>query len=487
MDGDGTAGGGEETSETGGAPSVEVLHVDDDPTMAETTAKFLALENDRIAVTVETHPEDALERLRDERFDCIVSDYQMPDLNGLEFLESVRADHPDIPFILFTGKGSESIASDAISAGVTDYLQKNGGHEQYSVLARQVTASVEHLRAVERFEGFLESAPDAILVADTDGAITKLNKQTETMFGYDRSELVGEPIERLIPSRFSDQHVEHRNAYFEDPETRPMGADFDLYARRADGSEFPVDISLSPIQIGDHVEVMAAIRDISTRKWREEELRERERQLERQNERLDEFASVVSHDLNNLLSTATGSTELARRSGDSSHLDRVEEALGRMGELTENLLSLARDGQTVDEPEPVAPESEARPAWRTAKEEGAELRLVDCGAEILADPSRLKQIFENLFYNAIQHGGDGVTVRVGVEDGRLFVADDGPGIPEAEREQIFEYGYSGRPDGSGYGLAIVRSIVEAHDWDIEATESRDGGARFEIGDVDVVG
>jgi len=250
-----------------------VIHVDDDPELAETTAAFLEEELDNAAVVSETNPFDAVRRIDAEQFDCVVSDYQMPETDGIELLETLRDHHPDLPFILFTGKGSEEVASEAISAGVTDYLRKEGGSEEYAVLAGQVRSAVEHRRAVERFEGCLGSAPDAITIIDPEGTVTKVNEQAEALFGYDRRELIGDPIERLIPERYREDHVTHRERYMDAPETRPMGADLDLYGLHADGSEFPVDISLSPIEIGDHVEVMTAVRDISTRKCREEELR----------------------------------------------------------------------------------------------------------------------------------------------------------------------------------------------------------------------
>lgn len=463
---------------------VRVLLVDDEQAIADTTAGFLENEVDRVSVIIETNPETALERLDRYQFDCIVSDYQMPEMDGVELLERVREDNSDLPFILFTGKGSEEVASEAISAGVTDYLRKEGGHEEYAVLAQQIKSAVEHRRAVERFEGFLESAPDALTIVDTDGKITVVNEQTEELFGYEQADLLGETIELLIPGRHREQHVSHREQYVESPETRPMGADLELYALHKDGSEFPVDIALSPVQIGDHVEVMAAIRDISTRKWREEELRERERRLERQNERLDQFASVVSHDLKNLFSVASGGVELTKRTEDLSNLDRVENAHDRMMELVEDILTLAREGQTVEQLEPVMLESVAKEAWGNIDTDDATLALEDASVDILADERRLMQVFENLFHNAVQHVGPEVLIEVGFSNGEIHIADDGEGIPKSERNTVFDYGYSTRDDGNGYGLAIVRSIIEAHEWEIAVTKSEAGGAEFEITGVE---
>jgi signal transduction histidine kinase len=191
----------------------------------------------------------------------------------------------------------------------------------------------------------------------------------------------------------------------------------------------------------------------------------------------------VSHDLNNFLTAANGALQLTRDTGELSHLDRVEHALDRVETLVGDLLTLAREGQTVEDLEPVALTELAGETWRTVRTADAQLELEDAAIDVLADEGRLKQVLENLFHNAIQHGDD-VTVRVGVDDG-VYVADDGPGIPPDDRDEVFDYGYSTREEGSGYGLAIVRSIVEAHVWEIEAGESAQGGARFDISGVQV--
>lgn len=403
--------------------------------------------------------------------------------DGLAFLNTVRAEYPDLPFILFTGKGSEEIASDAISEGVSDYLQKGHGTDAYGVLARQIENVVERQRAVERFETFLESAPDSILIVDADGTITQVNHQTEELFDYDRADLLGEPLEMLLPERFRAAHVTYRERYMETPETRPMGADLDLFALRADGSEIPVDIAISPVRVGGRTEVMAAVRDISTRKWREAQLREREAQLESRNDQLEAFASVLSHDLRNPLMVAKGYLELARTTDDENHLEKIWSALERMDSLITELLALAREGRTIQDVEPVNLSSVIKEAWVTTSTEPANLVVALGDEEILADRGRLIQVFANLFSNAIEHGGEAITVQVGASGDGFYVADDGPGIPEAEKETIFDIGYSTNENGTGFGLGIVRNIVEAHGWTIEVADSDAGGARFAIANV----
>jgi signal transduction histidine kinase len=204
------------------------------------------------------------------------------------------------------------------------------------------------------------------------------------------------------------------------------------------------------------------------------------RELERQNERLERFASVVSHDLRNPLTVASGRVQILREERDDDHLAVVDDALARMETLIDDLLSLARQGEPVDDPSPVALEPIATQAWGMVQSEGADL-VVESDADLLADPDRLQQLFENLFRNSLEHG-DSSTVRVGrLDDGPgFFVADDGTGIPAADREEIFEFGYTTVEDGTGFGLAIVAEIVDAHGWEIAVTESEDGGARFEV-------
>ena len=208
-----------------------------------------------------------------------------------------------------------------------------------------------------------------------------------------------------------------------------------------------------------------------------------ERALERQNERLERFASIVSHDLRNPLQVAKGRLAHVEPGETAEHLDEAVDALDRMEELVDDLLDLARDGRDVDVSESVDLADTARSAWNSVEAPASTLR-VDVTGSVTADGGRLTQLFENLFRNSVEHGGDhspaGITVTVGATDDGFYVADDGPGIPESERDDVFEAGYSTNEDGTGFGLDIVREIAEAHGWAVTVTESESGGARFEI-------
>ncbi|MFB6195266.1 MAG: ATP-binding protein, partial [Haloplanus sp.] len=266
---------------------------------------------------------------------------------------------------------------------------------------------------------------------------------------------------------------------------------------------------------------------------REKILRQHEDELERENERLDEFASLVSHDLRNPLNVASGRLELARKEYDSPHLDEASQAITRMETLIDDVLTLARDGKRVDAVDSVVLSNVVEQAWSTVETDDAELHI-DGDLTIRADGTRLVRVFENLFRNSVEHGSTGSRAEPGdsvehgstssrpqaddsVEHGAtnrppdgggtdcatdrsgiditvgpidrddvrgFYVEDDGVGIPADRQDRVFEAGYSTDSDGTGFGLRIVQDIVEAHGWTITVVDT-DGGARFEMTDVDI--
>ncbi|AEM58428.1 light and redox sensing histidine kinase [Haloarcula hispanica N601] len=244
---------------------------------------------------------------------------------------------------------------------------------------------------------------------------------------------------------------------------------------------------------GTPVRAIGIDRDITERKRREQE-------LEDTNERLEEFTSIVSHDLRNPLSVAEGRIELAQQEYDSEHLDSASDALARMRTLIDDLLAAARDEQSAVDAGVVALTDTAEQCWHNVETNDAEL-TVETDAVVRADRSRLEQLLENLFSNSVEHGstssrpgaddsvehgGDDVTVTVGELDDGFYVEDDGDGIDESERSRVFETGYSTSDAGTGFGLWIVAEIADAHGWTVTIDEGNEGGARFEITGVDVV-
>jgi PAS domain S-box-containing protein len=743
---------------------IRVLHVDDDPGFVETAATFLEREDERFDVETTTDPNEVTERLARGDLDCIVSDYEMPGQTGIELLEAVRARAPDLPFILFTGRGTEEIASDAISAGVTDYLHKETGTSQYTLLANRVANAVEqhrNRRALEesqkRLSLFIEQSALGVIEYNEAFEIVRLNEAGEEILGYSEAELRGETWEALVTensyenvdavtdalmeakggfhsidenvrkdgerivcewhnrvvtddegdvvaifSQFQDvtERVEREREletmqrrldavlenttmpmYMKDDEGRYLfvnqgfrelfdlldeeivgRTDHDLFSeavadevsrndRRVLETGKPLEVE-ERVDVGDDrwvflstkvpiydtgeradpnepVAVFGVSVDVTERTEREAELRRykamvdamdeaaciydtdgrievanryladfygttpdalvgersqlipqvrenhgedryqallagerdelrgevagefdghghevlayrlaplvvdgtveglvgvayevteyraRERELERKNDRLERFASVVSHDLRNPLNVAEGRLELARETCDSEHLDAVDRALDRSQTLVDDLLTLARQGDDVHDTGVVSLASTVRASWETVEADDARL-VVDTEQSVRADSSRLRQLLENLLQNCVEHGatggrtahGDGVergstnsrtalpsnevdhggtrtTVTVGDLDDGFYVADDGPGIPADERDRVFESGYSTREGGTGFGLAIVQDVADAHGWRVRIDESDAGGARFEVRGVDV--
>lgn len=209
--------------------------------------------------------------------------------------------------------------------------------------------------------------------------------------------------------------------------------------------------------------------------------------LEAQNERLDQFASVVSHDLRNPLEIATGNLSIVRKELDHDRLAAIARAHDRMAALIEDLLTLAREGEAVDDPEAVDLGVVAAESWSHV--DSGDITLTQAGGlTLLADRQRLIELLENLFRNGVEHGEGTTELTVGpLADGTgFYVADDGVGIDPADREAIFESGFSTNREGTGLGLAIVSQIAAGHGWRVDVAESDTGGARFEISGVEVI-
>jgi len=725
--------------------TIQILHVEDDPAFADLTATYLRREADQFAVTSVRDPQAAQEHLGESPVDCIVSDHDMPGQTGIEFLRTVRDEFPDLPFILFTGKGSEEVASEAISAGVTDYLQKEMGTDQFKLLTNRLTTAVENYRTqhtlerqsdlfqrtqdlanvgawehdlvdgevhfsdkiydiygvdpdyepdpegdIERFyhpddrekvreatnravesgesydievritaadgtekwirtrgkpefkngtcqrvrgtfqditdrkerehdselqrkrltvalsgsnagvwewipdtgevichesterllglepgtfdgtyesfaefihdedistletaaeearatkapfeieyrintaddeelwvssrgefvdiEGLspryvgvltditeskqraleleqtkewyrtlLDTAPDAVLVADAEsGELLETNQAATKLLGRSRDEILGMHQTEVHPPENSEAYAEQfdRHVAAGVDSVQLSGNQQDIYVTDASGERIPVEINARTIEVdGQHLN-QGYFRDISERK-------ERERELRQQKERLEEFASVVSHDLRNPLNVVSGRLELVREECDSEHFETIDGAIGRMERIIDDVLWLAHEGRDIGETRAVDLRQTAERLWAVVSDtsEGADLitEVTDNRGVIDADPDRLAQLLENIFRNAIDHGGSDVTVRLEtIEDG-FAIEDDGSGIAPDDREHVFKTGYSTDDGGTGLGLSIVKQVADAHGWDIHVTAGSEGGARFEITGVE---
>ena len=363
------------------------------------------------------------------------------------------------------------------------YYDEDGDIVGIMGIDREVTERKRRQRALERSRQRLQSLfkklPDAIVIHDADGNVIDVNDQTIDDLGYTRGELlsmnvtdfeVGVAPEELRET-WAEMNVGDRN--------KGQGRH-----RRKDGSTFPVEVWVDKTRIGGEEQFIALSRDVTARVQREKELR-------RKNDRLDEFAGIVAHDLRNPLSIAQGRTTIAAAQvegggGVSDDLRVAQKALDRMEDIISDTLVLARRGDAVESPEPIPVAEIVGRCWNMVETGDASLVVVDkCTIE--GDPDRLRHVFENLLRNAVEHGGAGVTVRVGrAGEATLYVEDDGPGIPAERRENGFEPGRTSREEGTGFGLAIVERIAEAHDWEVTLTEAEGGGARFEFTGVEIL-
>ncbi|WP_058996266.1 PAS domain S-box protein [Haloarcula sp. CBA1127] len=610
--------------------SMHVLQVDDRPLLDETVEFPDSRGPNSLTLTTTDRADSALDRFEGTAIDGIVAADDLPDRSGRAFVDAIRERDSNVPVLLLTE--SESVASDAISNGVTDVFRRDTAVDCSDLLANRVRLLVEHHRSTElasrtrqRLTELAEQSNELLWVFSGDWTeIQFVNSAYETLYGRSVESLQTSPDEFMAAIHPTDQ-----DRVVQSMQRVSAGESVDLEFRitRPDGEQRWVRAEAQPIiEDGTVARIVGASRDITERKRRESEYvteidrpdapvdavpdlfyeldengdlagwndalaaatgyadadlapmaltalfapsdretvqqgietafeagetsfeadlltadgttvpyeftggritaadgstagvagigrdvsarESRQQALEQQNKRLGEFASVVSHDLRNPLDVARGQLELARMEQDSEHLDAVKRAHGRIGQLIDDLLTLAQNGETALDSEPVPLQTVAEQCWQTVETSDATLEL-QTSAVVRADPSRLRQLFENLIRNSVEHGqapdaerqedtGEqrattslsqsqgavtDLTITVGELDDGFYVADDGVGIPADEREDVFEGGYS-LASGPGFGLRIVDEIVDTHGWSITVAESDAGGARFEITGVE---
>ncbi|MGO4518037.1 PAS domain S-box protein [Terriglobus sp. 2YAB30_2] len=377
----------------------------------------------------------------------------------------------------------------------------------------QIARSHAEVLAERKFREMIEEAPDAILEVNQAGHIVIANKTSETLFGYTREQLLGQPVEILVPMPHQNNHADNVARFVRSGRTRPMGQGLDLNARRKDGSEFPVEISLSPIRNAQEVLIVVVIRDVSERRKAEQQLRTlqegyfnelvaRQHEAERLNRLKSEFMASVSHELRTPLHTIIGFTDLLKEESNGALNPKQLRFVEHIQRDSEHLLALINDvldlsrieagglslrTEEIDIPSLLQQTVESVRGQATEKSIVLRIESED-DLYASADLTRVRQVLLNLLSNAIKFtpSGGSVTVKAAVDEDwvRVAVHDTGIGIAPEEQELIFDKFYQagvttgGVKEGTGLGLTISRQIVMMHGGRLEVTSSKGAGSEF---------
>ena len=488
-----------------------ILTVDDSPTYLQELSA--ALRQEQFEVIQARSGEEALQMIAVHQVDCIILDLVMPGLTGEETCRLIksRPEVRDVPVMILTSRRDQEVIVSCLQAGADDFVPKSA---DFDVLKARLRAQIrrkqfqEENRRIKQvsaalrknetmLQALFESAPDAVVVIDRDGRIVRVNGQVTLMFGYSQTELLGQQVEFLIPERFRERHRYQRRAFAELPYMRAMSPGNDLWGRRQDGSEFPVDINLGPVQTDDGLLVLATVRDITDRKKadalmraKDEEVRETSRQLWHASKlaTMGELSASIAHELNNPLATVSLRVEslldsIPPASPAHDELKVIEQEVDRMAQLVANLLQFSRaEGSrmsTVDLSEEID---------RTLELVHHHLRKHNVTVKrafpanlpsVVGDRLKLRQLFLNLIVNssdAMPRGGTlTISARKSSQEGRSTVeldfTDTGTGIAPEHMGRVMEPFFTTKPEGkgTGLGLAICRRIMQEHGGKIELT------------------
>ena len=501
-----------------GAGGLTALVVDDGSGSAERLAERLVEVDEGIEAVTVPDGSQALDRLAEA--DCVLVPARPPEMDGIDLVAEVADADPGRPVVALYDPDERSAddptEDDLLVAGATDCAPVPTDAEGAALLANRVrlATSVRMVKEREQALAGLHDVATELERCDTVEAVCERTiEAAERVLSFDACTISVEE-DGLLPAKATSSGLDEEQTttmsveegltgktyragesfLLEDlaemPEARPQGpftsalsipvGDHGVFQVVSEEYDFfdEADLELAELLVAH---TAGALTRIASR----QDLREERERLRRQNERLDQFASVVSHDLQSPLTVAKGNLHLSRTHDDGEYLEETDAALDRMEDIIDDLLTLARSGERATDLDTVDLAPVVVEAWASVPHVGGDIRT-EWEGTVMADRSRLCGLLENLLRNAAVHAGPDVTVEIGqLDDGDgFYVADDGPGIPPDRREEVFEAGYTTSQDGSGLGLLVVQEIAQAHGWEVGAAESRWGGARFEITGVE---
>jgi|GEM_PF-394353 len=498
----------------------KILLVDDRP--ENLLALGALLEDPRVEIVKAESGAVALSLIVDHEFALAILDVRMPGMSGFELAELMRGANKtkNVPIIFVTANSKEqNFSFKGYEIGAVDFLIKpldsHAVKSKVSIFVDLYQQKKELKSSDSKFRGLLESAPDSIVIVNEDGKIELVNKQTDTLFGYDRSELIGQPMKMLLPERFRNTHVHHRSGYTSAPSSRPMGKRPNLYGRRKDGTEFSVDISLSPLETETGTLFSAAIRDISEQTANqerqqkllealtkaEEALNHAKNEAERANAAKTQFLAHMSHEIRTPIGAILGFADLMKNPANSLEENRnymtvVERNSKLLLRLIDDILDLSKveAGQiTVENIQFSLADMLAdfiSVMNLKAEEKGIKFRfnpVTPIPDVIRSDPFRLRQILANIVGNAIKFTENGyVELKVAFANPilKFMVKDTGVGISELQESRLFQpfsqadASITRKFGGTGLGLILSRRLAESLGGKLEFVASKGSGSTF---------
>ncbi|HKW16771.1 MAG TPA: response regulator [Terriglobales bacterium] len=389
-----------------------------------------------------------------------------------------------------------------LAIGCENLAREQRLREQMLLLEREVGQRRE---AQDRFRLLVENSPMGILLCDNHGKITEANSQLQRMFGYNREEMIGKPVDMLVPESLRSLHSRHRHEYLMKPQTRPMGVGMELYGQRKDGATFPVEISLSPLRGADHPMISSTVVDITERKKLEEQLR-----ISQRLEAVGGLAAGIAHDFNNILTAISGNVSLGLADLPAGHrvqqnLEEIAKAAARATKLVRQILSFSRQNAPKREPVNLASVvDEAVTLLRAGLRANISLDT-DCASDlpaVLADSTQIHQVVMNLCTNAADAIGEKQgSIKIQIKEAnpadaanvfngglrqesflQLSVTDTGSGMDQQTLRRLFEPFYTTKPAGrgTGLGLSVVHGIVQQHGGAVRVQSAPGQGSRFNV-------